>query len=165
MMYSFRLNIFGLKLNIEALKLNVDYFYDEYGANVKLDIRQPPAEITAKGLMMGFFPIWLIDFLIPSNIEDMTQEFFQTLASGINGKGVSILFGSIQEESLKNNLWLLTEAEVMSNGTMKFAFSLQRKVLREEDKLLEDIKVFEQQLWNAFYRDFLKNSVLQFCRQ
>jgi len=165
MMYAFRLNIFGLKLNIEGLKLNLGYFYDEYGTNVKLDLRQPPAEISTKGLMMGIFPIWLIDFLIPSNIEDMTQEFFQTLAFGNNGKGVSILFGSIPEESLKNNLWLLTEAEVMSNGTMKFALNLQRKMVREEDKLLEEIRVFEQQLWNAFYLDFLRNSVSQLCPQ
>ena len=114
---------------------------------------------------MGIFPIWLIDFLIPSNIEDMTQEFFQTLALGNNGKGVSILFGSIPEESLKNNLWLLTEAEVMSNGTMKFALNLQRKMVREEDKLLEEIRVFEQQLWNAFYLDFSRNSVSKLCPQ
>ncbi len=48
-------------------------------------LRQTPQEITAQGLILGFLPIWLIDFFIPSNIEDMTQAFFQTLASGNDG--------------------------------------------------------------------------------
>ena len=163
MMYAFRLNIFGLKLNIEGLKLNLGYFYDEYGTNVKLDLRQPPAEISTKGLMMGIFPIWLIDFFIPSNIEDMTREFFQTLVAGNNGEGVSMYFGSIPQDSLKDSLWLLTDAEVLSNGTMQFAHNLQRKMVREEDKLLKDIKLFEQQLWKTFYSDFQRVKSLEFC--
>ena len=165
LMYSFRLNIVGLKLNIEALKVNLDYFFDDYGTRVKAELRHPPKEVTAQGLVMGFLPIWLIDFFIPSNIEDMTREFFQTLTSGNNGEGVSMYFGSIPQDSLKDNLWLLTDAEVLSNGTMKFAHNLQRKMVREEDKLLKDIKLFEQQLWNAFYLDFLRNRVSKFCRQ
>lgn len=165
MTHTFRLKFVGLKLNIEALKINFYYFFDDSGANVRAELRQPPEEITAEGLIMGVLPIWLIDFLIPSNIEDMTREFFQTLASGNNGEGVSILFGSIPEKPLKDNLWLLTDAEVPSNITMRFAFNLQRNMVREEDKLLEDIKVFEQQLWKAFYLDFLRIKVPKFCRQ
>ncbi len=162
MTYTFGLKFVGLKLNIEALKVNLDYFFDDHGASVKAELRQPPEEITAEGLIMGVLPIWLINFLIPSNIEDMTREFFQILASGNDGEGVSMLFGSIPEESLKDNLWLLTDAEVPSNGTIRFAFNLQRKMVREEDKLLGDIKIFEQQLWKAFYLDFLRIKLLKF---
>ena len=114
-------------------------------------------------LVMGFLPIWLIDFFIPSNIEDMTREFFQTLSSGNNGEGVSMYFGSIPQDSLKDNLWFLTDAEVLSNGTMQFAHNLKRKMVREEDKLLKDIKLFEQQLWQSFYLDFLRIKSLEFC--
>lgn len=155
-MYSFRLNIVGLKLNIEALKVDLDYFFDDYGANVRARLQRPPEKVTAEGLVMGFLPIWLVDFFIPSNIENMTQEFFQTLASGNDGQGVSMLLGSIPGEPSKSNLWLLTDAEVLSNGTMKFAFNLQQEMVREEANLFKDIKAFEQKLWEAFYLDFLR---------
>ena len=112
---------------------------------------------------MGFLPIWLIDFFIPSNIEDMTRQFFQTLATGNNGDGVAMYFGSIPAKSSKKALRFLTDAEVLSNGTMKFAHNLQRKMVREENELVEDIKLFEQQLWKAFYLDFLREKSLGFC--
>ena len=156
MIQTFRLNIAGLKLNIKALKVNLDYYYDANTANVTAELRQTPQEITADGLILGFLPIWLIDFFIPSNIEDMTQEFFQTLASGNDGNGFSIMYGSIPKESSSGNLWLLTDGEVMSNGTIKFGFNLQRQMVRNKDKLLEDIRGFAQQLWKAFYLDFLR---------
>ena len=164
MIHTFRLDIAGLKLNIEALRVNLDYYYDDNSANVTAELRQIPQEITAEGLVLGFLPVWLIDFFIPSNIEDMTQEFFQTLASGNDGDGFSIMFGSVPKESLTSNLWLLTDAEVMSNGTIKFGFNLQRHMIGDTDKLLEDIRVFSQQLWKAFYLDFLRIKLLKYCR-
>ena len=164
MIHTFRLDIAGLKLNIEALRVNLDYYHDDNTANVTAELRQIPQEITAEGLVLGFLPVWLIDFFIPSNIEDMTQEFFQTLASGNDGDGFSIMFGSVPKESLTSNLWLLTDAEVMSNGTIKFGFNLQRHMVRDKDKLLEDIRVFSQQLWKAFYLDFLRIKLLKYCR-
>ena len=107
---------------------------------------------------MGFLPIWLIDFFIPSNIEDMTRAFFQTLAVGNNGGGVSIYFGSIPQNSLKDNLWLLTDAEVLSNGTLQFAHNLQRQMVKTENKLIEDIKLLK-----AFYLDFQRVKSHGFC--
>jgi hypothetical protein len=164
MVHTFRLNIAGLKLNIEALKVNLDYYYDDNTANVTAMLRQTPQEITADGLILGFLPIWLIDFFIPSNIEDMTQAFFQTLASGNDGDGFFIMYGNIAQESLTGNLWLLTDGEVMSNGTIKFGFNLQRQMVRNKDKLSEDIRGFAQQLWKAFYLDFLRIKLLKYCR-
>jgi len=161
--HTFRLNIVGLHLNIDALKINLDYMYNDNGANVAAELRQSPEKVDAEGLVMGFLPIWLIDLFIPSNIEDMTREFFQVLASGNNGEGLSIMIGSIPEESLKGILWLLTDAEVLSNGILRFAFNIQRNMVEEKDKLFEDIRVFTQQLWKAFYLDFLNLKSLGKC--
>ena len=163
MVHTFKLNIAGLKLNIKALKVDLDYYYDDNTANVTAKLRQTPEEITAKGLVLGFLPIWLIDLFIPSNIEDMTQEFFQTIVAGNDGDGLSIMYGNLPKKSLRGNLWLLTDTEVMSNGLIRFAFNLQRKFGRDEDKLLEDIRVFAQQLWKAFYLDYLRIKLLKFC--
>ena len=45
-----------------------------------------------------------------------------------------------------------------------FGFNLQRQMVRNKDKLLEDIRVFAQQLWKAFYLDFLRIKLLKYCR-
>jgi hypothetical protein len=162
LIHSFRLNLVGVNLSIEGLKVNLDYFYDDDTAMVEAELREYPEDITADGLILGFLPIWLIDLFIPSNIEDMTQDFFQTLASGNNGEGLSIIYGGLPKESIAGNLWFLTDAEVMSNGVLKFAFNLQRKMVGNQDKLLEDIRVFAQQLWKAFYLDFLRIKLVNF---
>ena len=49
---------------------------------------------------------------------------------------------------------LKSDAEVMSNGTIKLAFNLQRKLFREKEKLLDDLSLFSQEIWGAFYIDF-----------
>ena len=162
LMNDFQLNFVGLKLKIEGFKVDLNYYFDDTTAGGRVGIRQPPEEIRAEGRVWGFLPIWLIDLFIPSNIEDMTREFFNTLASGIDGTGVLMLLGSLpsmhsgiaSDESLKDNLWFLANAEVLSNGTLRFAFNLQRSMMKEQDELAAEIKFFEQQLWKAFYRDY-----------
>ena len=165
MNHTFNLNIAGLKLDLKALKINLDYYFDDKTANVTAKIRQTPQEITAQGLILGFLPVWLVDFFIPSNIEDLTREFFQTLATGNDGDGLSIRYGNFSKETLSGSLWFLTDAEVLANGIVKFAFNLERKMIRDEEKVLEDIRVFAQQLWKAFYLDYLRIKLLKFCQK
>jgi len=164
MMYTFILNIVGLRLDIEALKVDLDYYYDANTAGITAGLGQTSEKISAEGLVLGFLPIWLIDLFIPSNIEDMTREFIQTLVAGNDGKGLSIMFGNLEKESPRGNLWLLTEAEVMSNGTLRLAFNLQRKIFSDDEKLSEDIRIFSQRLWKAFYLDFLRIKLLKSCQ-
>lgn len=114
-------------------------------------------------VILGFLLVSVIDFFRPSNIDGMTQSFFHSLVSGNDSDGLSIRYGNIPKESLSGYLWLGTDAEVMSNGLMKFAFNMQRKIIRDEDKLLEDIRLFSQLLWNAFYLDYLRIKALNVC--
>jgi len=164
MLHTFRLNMVGLKMDIKALKVDLEYFHDVNSTNVAANLRQIPEKITTEGLILGFLPVSLIDFFIPSNIEDMTQTFFQSLASGNDNDGLSIRYGNIPKESLSGYLWLLTDAEVMSNWIIKFVFDMQRKIIRDEDKLLEDIRVFAQLLWKAFCLDYFRIKSLNFCQ-
>lgn len=163
MLHTFRLNMVGLKMNIEALKVDLVYYHDVNSTYVAANVRQTPEKITTEGLILGFIPVSLIDFFIPSNIEDMTQAFFRSLASGTDNDGLSIKYGNIPKESSIDYLWLVTDAEVMSNGIIKIAFDMQRKIIRDEDELLEDIRAFSQLLWNAFYLDYLRIKSLNFC--
>lgn len=164
MLHTFRLNMVGLKMDIKALKVDLEYYHDVNSTNVTAKLRQIPEEIKTGGYVLGFLPVSLIDFFIPSNIEDMTQEFFQSLASGNDNDGSSIRYGNIHKESLNGYLWLLTDAEVLSNGLIKWAFNIQHKIVRDEDQLIEDIRAFSEQLWKAIYLDFLSIKLLKNCQ-
>jgi len=164
MLHTFRLNMVGLKMDIKSLKVDLEYYHDVNSTNVTAKLQQIPEEIATSGFVLGFLPVSLIDFFIPSNIENMTQAFFQSLASGNDNDGLSIRCGNIPKESLNGYLWLLTDAEVLSNGLIKWAFNIQHKIVRDEDKLIEDIRAFSQQLWNAIYLDYLRIKLLKNCQ-
>ncbi len=100
---------------------------------------------------------------VKKDIEDMTRQFFQTLAFGNNGDGVFMHFGSIPATLSNYTLSFGTDAEVLSNGTIRFAHNLQRQMIREEKELVDEIKRFEQQLWEAFYLDFSRIKSLGYC--
>lgn len=154
--HTFRFNIAGLKLNIESLNVAMEYYYDEQAANLTAKLRQPPEKITAKGMMLGFLPVWLIDLFIPSNIEDLTQAFFQTLTTGNDGNGTTIIYGSLPEKNHANYVWFATDSEVMSNGTMNFAFNVQRKMDRDDSRLAAETEELSNRLRAAFHKDFLR---------
>jgi hypothetical protein len=108
------------------------------------------------GRAFGFLPLWLIDMLIPSNIEKITSDFFQALATGNDGQGAIVEFTGQQRAPLENSLEIRADAEALSNGTIKLGFNLQRRFAREQQKLITELKAFNEQLWNAFYRDYQK---------
>ena len=149
-----KVELAGLKINIEALKADLIYYYGDNTINLTFKLRDVPKNITVDGLALGILPIWLVDLFIPSNVSDMTQEFFSTLTSGNDGHGSYLRLGSKSYSTSTYDLRLKSDAEVMSNGTIKLAFNLQRKMFREKEKLLEDLSLFSQAIWGAFHLDF-----------
>lgn len=147
-------NMAGLKIDVKALKVSLTYYKDHRTASIKCEIRQTPKEISAEGLVMGILPVWLIDLFIPSTIEDMTQAFFRTLITGNEGKGSYLMLGGIPEESLTGSSWLISDAEIMSNGIIRLAFNIQRKMFSDKDQFLEETNELSRRLWNAFFLDY-----------
>ena len=148
------LELAGLRINIEALKADLIYYYGDNTTNLTFKLRDVPKNMTVEGLALGILPIWLVDLFIPSNVSDMTQEFFSTLTSGNDGHGSYVRLGSKSYSTSTYDLRLKSDAEVMSNGTIKLAFNLQRKLFREKEKLLDDLSLFSQEIWGAFSLDF-----------
>ena len=112
--------------------------------------------VQADGRVFGFLPLWLIDILIPSNVEKITRDFFQALAMGNDGQGGSIEFAGLQRAPLINGLLISADAEALSNGTIKLGFSLQRRFAKEQQKLIAELNAFKEQLLSAFYQDYQK---------
>jgi hypothetical protein len=157
------LNFFGLHFLMDELNITLRYSNKKQGPHLVAQINQPPKEVKAYGRAFGFFPIWLIDLLIPSNVEDIRRNFYETLAMSNEGKGARIEAGSFSNHPSGHTFWFTTDTDVLANGTIKMAFNLQRKMLAKKEKLSQEIKSFRNQLWSAFYQDFNLSKSLRFA--
>jgi hypothetical protein len=162
--YDIYLNIVGLRLNIESLPIAVDYINRDGDLEIKICMWQPPEAIKTRGWAFGFIPLWLVNALIPSNVEEITSNFFRTLAFGNNGDGTRIDIESHGAGDLKNRIHLQAGTEVLGNGTIKLAFNMQRKVVAKQEALLKEIHKFNAQFADAFYRDYQKVKRIRGCQ-
>ena len=121
------LNIVGMQLKIDALPVVLDYRHNDGGPYLKASLVQAPQKIEAGGSLYGVIPVWMVDLMIPSNVQEVMDSFFQTLAMGNDGNGSMIRIDSIPEQASKQSFLLNTDAEVLANGTIKLGFNLQRK--------------------------------------
>jgi hypothetical protein len=158
------LNMVGLNLDIASLQVPISYRFDGRGVHLKAAILHPPDTVKAGGRAFGFLPLWLIDMLIPSNVEKITHDFFQTLANGNDGQGSRLEVASRQRTPLQNMLLVTAVGEVLANGTIKLAYNLQRQFAAEQKKLIAELKAFKEQLWTAFYRDYQELAQKRGCR-
>ena len=150
------LNIAGLQIDINAIRRSLVYSYENHALQLTRRFQQEPESVEVSGRIIGLIPIWLVNLLIPSNIEDMIREFFAIMADSNDGEGSSVEFGSYPEEDLRQNFWLRTDTEVLANGTMKFGFNLQQRMTGRRRDLNAEIRAFRQKLWEAFYQDYLR---------
>ena len=161
--YDIYLNIVGLHLDIESLQIILDYRYRNQALEIKACLWQPPENIEAGGWAFGFIPLWLVDVLIPSNVEDITKKFFQTLATGNDGEGTSLVLESFVNKEEKNNILFQADSEVLGNGMVKLGFNLQRKLVTRQKALLTEFGAFKKRLLNAFYQDYLSRKMKRGC--
>jgi len=154
--FDIHLNMVGLHLEVLSLQVPIDYQLNGGDLRLEACLLQPPDMVQADGRVFGFLPLWLIDMLIPSNVEKITRDFFQALATGNDGQGAIVEFAGLQRAPLINGLLLSADAEALSNGTIKLGFSLQRRFAKEQQKLIAELKAFNEQLLSAFYQDYQK---------
>ena len=162
--YDIHLNLVGLRLDIESLPIAVDYLFGDDGLVFKACLWQPPNTIAAGGWAFGFIPLWLVDVLIPSNVEELTRNFFQTLALGNDRQGTIIELESSGAREQHNIIRLQSDSEVLANGTIKLAFNLQRKLIARQQALLKEIRAFNNQLLDAFYLDYQRVKARRGCQ-
>jgi len=162
--YDIHLNVVGLRLNIESLPIAVDYMNRDRELEIKACLWQPPETIKTRGWAFGFIPLWLVNALIPSNIEEITTNFFRTLALGNDGEGTHINLVSQGGREMKNRIYLQAGTEILGNGTIKLAFNLQRKMIDKQDALLKEIQAFNNQFSTAFYQDYQRVKSQRGCQ-
>ena len=162
--FDIHLDMVGLNLNVASLTVPVDYLFGDRVLHLKTCLLQPPDSIKVGGWAFGFLPLWLIDMLIPSNIEKITSDFFQAMALANDGSGSMIEFEGLPQVLSRNHLLISAEAEVLANGTIKLGFNLQRRFARNQQELIAEFRTFKTELWEAFYRDYIKVKKQRGCQ-
>ena len=162
--YDIHLNVVGLRLNIDSLPIAVDYTNLDRELEIMVCLWQPPESIKTGGWAFGFIPLWLVNALIPSNVEEITTNFFRTLALGNDGEGTHIDLASHGVREMQNHIQLEAGTEVLSNGTIKLAFNMQRKVLARQEALLTEMEAFNKQFTTAFYQDYQRVKSIRGCQ-
>ena len=162
--FDIHLNIVGLHLEVASLHVPVIYSLNNRIGCIKACLVQPPEKISAGGRAFGLFPLWLIDILIPSNVEQITRDFFELLATGNNGQGAKLTFAGLPHSPARNSLRIRADGDVLANGTIKLGFSLQRRFAREQQKLLDEIQMFKSEILQAFYMDYQRIKEERGCR-
>ena len=132
----------------------VEYANGQDGLRLKASMRQSPRAVAISGRVLGVFPVWLVDLLIPSNVEEITVNFLETLVKSNGGQGAELELGSPPPQPRNNSLWLRADAEIASNGTLKLGSHFQRAMAVDLQKLLSQASAFRKRLWHAFYLDY-----------
>ena len=147
-------NVVGLQFKIDGVQTVLDYANGDHGLYLRAGMKQAPQAVAVSGRAFGFLPVWLIDFLIPSNIEEIVSDYFETLANSNDGRGAELEIGSLPPGVGGNSIWLRAEADIISNGAGNLGFNIQRAMPIDQEKLLTQIRAFRKQFWYAFYQDY-----------
>ncbi len=147
-------SMIGLQFDIEGLPMLLVHSNGDHGMYLKANMKQSPQTVAVNGRAFGFLPVWFIDLLIPSNVEEIVSDYFETLANSNDGQGAEVELGSLPPKVGGNSIWLRAEADIISNGASNLGFDFQREMPVDRQKLLAQIRAFRKQLWYAFYQDY-----------
>ncbi|MFT3928480.1 MAG: hypothetical protein QM778_38480 [Myxococcales bacterium] len=83
-----RINMLGIVVNIKNLRGDAMYeAHDSYASATATMTNVPKLKV--EGRALGLFSPGFLDIFIPSNIQDITEQFFRVVAKGNDGKGSS----------------------------------------------------------------------------
>jgi hypothetical protein len=130
-----RLNGVSIKLD----KIAIQGSYQRRGNNGLLltRFRELP-EIEVLGRAYGIVPTWLIDLLIPSNMDDLTRAFLHKLTKGNGGRGFQLRGLISSDPSGLGALRIKQQSEWLDNFIIRLGFRLASdKLLPSEDALAD----------------------------
>lgn len=156
MINDIQLNLVGLTLDVKELEALISYAHADVAPHVQLQLMAPPQAVIAGGYAFGVIPVWIVNIMIPSDIESIMGGFFQRLTTGNGERGTTLAVKSLANGAMQETVELSIDAEVLSNGTIKFAQNLRRSTVGDREKLHQEIRQFRNMLWQAFYADYLK---------
>jgi hypothetical protein len=146
------LNISGLKLHVEELPMLLVLNQDQAGGLMRLAMASVPKKVVVDGALYGFLPVWAIDLVIPSNLEELTRNFVEVMATGKNGEGMSMQLVA-PRDAKPQRVCADAKVRLMSNGLIKLGMDLQAKLGFRDEKVQQDFHKFVANSTLAFEQD------------
>ncbi len=157
---------FGLTANIDAQieLLGMIYHVDNIGADVKYQQISKKSKLTVNvtgipeiavgGAALGFLPTPVLDFFLPTNVDELIYEFFRVACKGNDGEGI-VFTADLEEKPELNtsNLNLHLSSETKSNFFVSLAMGIINQRIIPDSATTEDIKNFADRLQVAFRKD------------
>lgn len=113
----------GMTFKLEDMVLPVAFRRSPDEISGEYRLQQLPRRIEVSGALFGVVPVWLVDLLIPSNLEQITRNFVKTLIQGDNGRGMQLAFRYLRRHQ-RNTYEVGFDAELANNGFVKIKAKL-----------------------------------------
>ena len=142
-----RSNISGLEVSVKGLKLSTGFVRDGGAARWTSVLDRTP-EVRASGAF-GIVPLWVVDALIPSDVETLARDFFSTMAEGNGGLGMRTVVhmpSGLGAEPFAATL----EGELLSNGFLTFCLRTVLSSMGDREALQAELR----RLWAVFLDAF-----------
>jgi hypothetical protein len=149
-----RVNMLGIVVHAKSLRMDADI--EAHDSYVSVDARMNTVpNLKVEGRALGMFAPGFLDLFIPSNIQEISEEFFRVLAKGNDKKG---LHGHA-ELGAKNfgepaAISGSASAEIMDTFLVKLAGGLVASRLMIDEKEKDEAIKLAAHLLDAFKADF-----------
>ncbi len=151
-----RINLYGVRVNSGEAIARIDYRRLPDGAAFDLRaVEIPTPEI--RGRALGVVPLFLVDAMIPSNIEDLAHEFVTVMAYGNNGQGSGMKIDWDESRPLNAVLRLQAYTELLDNRFVNIALRLWGRRIHPDPETIEEIARF----WGLFFRTMLPEGAME----
>jgi len=148
-----RLNMLGIIVNLKGLK--VENSYDVRDSYVVTDghVRTMP-KIKVEGRALGLFSPGFLDVFIPSNIQDITEDFFRLAVKGNDGKGVDWHAELGSKQSGGPGVFTVDASlEALESWIIKFGGSVVTDRLIMNERAEDEAKQLIADMHDSFVRD------------
>lgn len=144
------IDLYGVHVNSGEARTRIDYHRLPQGARFDLQVLEIPTPQIG-GRALGIVPLFVVDVIIPSNIEELAQQFVTVLSKGNNGEGSWMRIDWDESRPADAVMRLQARTELLDNRFVNTALRLWGRRIHPDPETLAEIARF----WGLFFRTML----------
>jgi hypothetical protein len=146
------LRVAGITLRIEGVRFDAEYETHQGLTSFRTTFDTPP-EVKVEGALWGVVPIWVVDLLIPGNLEELGGKYFRTLAAANGGRG-SIAQFIFAPGATSSRMSIRTQAALEDSGFAGFMMRLFGSRMRPDPEAKREWRQIATAALDAFGADY-----------
>jgi hypothetical protein len=151
-----RISLYGVEVNSGEALTRIDYQRLPQGARFDLRVIDiPTPEISGRAL--GVVPLFLVDVMIPSNIEELARQFVTVLAKGNHGEGSWMQIQWDESRPADAVVRLQAHTELLDNRFVNIALRAWGRRIHPDPATIEEIARFG----GLFFRTMLPGGAME----